>query len=300
MSTGEKDLAASGPGRGDPGAQTACREERSARTRGGISPSRAYEPVVAQGDVPALEAEHLTLSWDGSTLVTDGVDLTVMPGEVCCLVGRSGCGKTTILHALAGLTTPVSGRVLLHGEDVTGRPGRVSYMLQKDLLLPSRRIIDNVCLPLVLRGVSRDEARAQAEPLFERFGLAGSELKWPSELSGGMRQRAAFLRTYLMGADVTLLDEPFSALDALTRTDMRRWFVDVARELGLSALVITHDVDEAVSMASRVYVLAGSPAAGEPSRVAGEVAVERVDGAGGFELTDEYLAAKRQVMALLG
>lgn len=253
------------------------------------------------GGVPALAAEGLTLSWDGEALVTEGVDLTVMPGEVCCLVGRSGCGKTTILHALAGLTTPVSGRVLLHGEDVTGRPGRVSYMLQKDLLLPSRRIIDNVCLPLVLGGMRRAEARAKAEPLFERFGLAGCELKWPSELSGGMRQRAAFLRTYLMGADVTLLDEPFSALDALTRVDVRRWFVGVARELGLSALVITHDVDEAVSMASRVYVLAGAPSAGEPSRVAGEVVVRRADDApGGFELTDEFLAAKREVMSLLG
>ena len=248
---------------------------------------------------PALEARDLTLSWDGEHVIVQDVDVTVAPGEVCCLVGRSGCGKTTILHALAGLTTPVSGRVLLHGEDVTGRPGRVSYMLQKDLLLPSRRIIDNVCLPLVLAGARRDEARAKAAPLFERFGLAGCERKWPSELSGGMRQRAAFLRTYLMGADVTLLDEPFSALDALTRTDVRRWFVDVAAELGLSALVITHDVDEAVSMASRIYVLAGAPSAGEPSHVAGVVEVDRVESES-FELTDEYLAAKRQVMALLG
>ena len=248
---------------------------------------------------PALEARDLTLSWDGEHIVVQGVSVDVAPGEVCCLVGRSGCGKTTILHALAGLTTPVSGHVLLHGEDVTGRPGRVSYMLQKDLLLPSRRIIDNVCLPLVLAGAKKAEARAKAAPLFERFGLAGCELKWPSELSGGMRQRAAFLRTYLMGADVTLLDEPFSALDALTRTDVRRWFVGVAAELGLSALVITHDVDEAVSMASRIYVLAGAPSAGEPSHVAGVVEVSRVESEH-FELTDEYLAAKRQVMALLG
>ena len=117
---------------------------------------------------PALEARDLTLSWDGEHIVVQDVTVTVAPGEVCCLVGRSGCGKTTILHALAGLTTPLSGRVLLHGEDVAGRPGRVSYMLQKDLLLPSRRIIDNVCLPLVLAGMRRDEARAKAAPLFER------------------------------------------------------------------------------------------------------------------------------------
>ena len=240
------------------------------------------------------------LAGDMSVRALRGVSISFRESEFVCVLGPSGCGKTTILHALAGLTTPLSGRVLLHGEDVTGRPGRVSYMLQKDLLLPSRRIIDNVCLPLVLTGMKKAEARAKAAPLFERFGLAGCELKWPSELSGGMRQRAAFLRTYLMGADVTLLDEPFSALDALTRTDVRRWFVDVAAELGLSALVITHDVDEAVSMASRIYVLAGAPSSGEPSHVIGEVAVTRPAADLSFELTDEYLAAKRQVMALLG
>lgn len=295
MSAAEKNLGAGSPGAGRAEARSAGGADRP-----GAGASRPGAGAPANS-VPALAAEGLMLSWDGEALVTEGIDLTVMPGEVCCLVGRSGCGKTTILHALAGLTTPVSGRVLLHGEDVTGRPGRVSYMLQKDLLLPSRRIIDNVCLPLVLGGMRRSDARAKAEPLFERFDLAGCELKWPSELSGGMRQRAAFLRTYLMGADVTLLDEPFSALDALTRVDVRRWFVGVARELGLSALVITHDVDEAVSMASRVYVLAGAPSAGEPSHVAGEVVVRRADDApGGFELTDEFLAAKREVMSLLG
>ncbi len=243
---------------------------------------------VTSSDDPALEADGLTLSWDGQAIVCEDVTLTVDPGEICCLVGRSGCGKTTILHALSGLTEPMEGRVLLHGEDVTGQPGRVSYMLQKDLLLPSRTIMDNVCLPLVLGGMDKKAARKQAAPLFERFGLEGCENKWPSQLSGGMRQRAAFMRTYLMGADVTLLDEPFSALDALTRQDMRRWFCDMAYELGLSALVITHDVDEAICMANRVYVLAD-----EPSRVVGEVA-------GADELTPEFLDAKRQVMALLG
>ena len=279
---------------------------RSAASSAGARPSRGEDCLSAGSSrlpggtgAPALEAQSLTLSWDQEHVVVRDINVEVASGEVCCLVGRSGCGKTTILHALAGLTTPMSGRVLLHGEDVTGRPGRVSYMLQKDLLLPSRRIIDNVCLPLVLAGARRSEARAKAEPLFERFGLAGCELKWPSELSGGMRQRAAFLRTYLMGADVTLLDEPFSALDAITRTEVRQWFVEVAAELGLSALVITHDVDEAVSMSSRIYVLAGAPAAGEPSHVAGTVSVNRV-ASENFELTDEYLTAKREVMALLG
>lgn len=257
----------------------------------------------AVGTCPALEACGLTLSWDGEHVVVRDVSLSVEQGEVVCLVGRSGCGKTTILHALAGLTTPDAGRVLLHGQDVTGTPGKISYMLQKDLLLPNLRIIDNVCLPLVISGVPRAEARAKAEPLFERFGLAGTEQSWPAELSGGMRQRAAFMRTYLMGTDVTLLDEPFSALDAITRVQMRGWFCEMARELGMSALVITHDVDEAVSMAHRIYVLAGNPSAGEPSHLVGSVTPERPTDAHDerdFALTPEFLAAKREVLALLG
>lgn len=211
-------------------------------------------------ETPALEARHLSLSWDdGEHLVVQDANLHVDAGETVCLVGRSGGGKTTILHALSGLRRPLEGEVLLHGKDVTAVPGHVSYMLQKDLLLPHMRVIDNVCLPLTLAGTSRKEAHEKAEPLFARFGLEGTQFKWPSELSGGMRQRVAFLRTYLMGNDVVLLDEPFSALDALTRTSMREWYGEMARELGIASLVITHDVDEAVAMATRVYVLQGTP-----------------------------------------
>ena len=252
------------------------------------------------GSRPALEARGLTLSWDGGThVVAEGIDLDVHGGEVVCLVGRSGCGKTTILHALAGLTRPVRGRVLLHGEDVTGQPGRVSYMLQKDLLLPNLRVLDNASLPLVLGGMPRTEARQRADGLFARFGLEGTQELWPSQLSGGMRQRAAFLRTYLMGNEVALLDEPFSALDAITRQELRTWYVGMSRELGIASLVITHDVDEAVSLASRVLVLAGSPAKGKPSAIVGEVHIERPD-VEDFSVTHAYVDAKREVMGLLG
>lgn len=244
----------------------------------------------------ALEAQGLTLSWDGSRVVAQDVSLTVAPGEVVCLVGRSGCGKTTILHALAGLTTPLAGRVLLHGEDVSGRPGHVSYMLQKDLLLPNLSIIDNACLPLVIAGMSREAARKKAAPLFERFGIAGTERLWPSQLSGGMRQRASFMRTYLMGNDVVLLDEPFSALDAITRGEMRTWYCDMAHELGLASVVITHDVDEAVIMADRVYVLVGTPGSEVPTTVGQVVDVERAE-EGDFSLTEGFLAAKRAIRA---
>ena len=245
-----------------------------------------------------LEAEGLTLSWDGGAhVVVRDISLTVGAGEVVCLVGKSGCGKTTILHALSGLTTPLAGRVLLHGRDVTGKPGSVSYMLQKDLLIPSKRIIDNVCLPLVIGGMGKHEAREKAAPLFERFGLAGTEQQWPSQLSGGMRQRAAFLRTYLMGNDVALLDEPFSALDAITRTDLRSWYCDMAAELGMASVVITHDVDEAVTMANRIYVLQGNPGSGVPTQVGGEILVPRT---ADFTLTPAFVECKRQVLELLG
>ena len=244
----------------------------------------------------ALEAEGLTLSWDGQTTIVQGVDLSVRPGEIACLVGKSGCGKTTILHALAGLTEPCAGRVLLHGKDVTGTPGQVSYMLQKDLLLPHLTILDNVCLPLTIKGMAMKAARAQAAPLFERFGLSGTEQRWPAQLSGGMRQRAAFMRTYLMGNDVVLLDEPFSALDAITRAELRGWYCTMSRELGLASVVITHDVDEAVLMADRIHVLVGSPATGVPTTVGAVVVPERCEA---FELSEPYLEAKRAVLAAL-
>ena len=249
----------------------------------------------------ALEAQGLKLSWDGESIIARNVSLHVNPGEFVCLVGKSGCGKTTILHALAGLTVPLEGRVLLHGRDVTGKPGHVSYMLQKDLLLPHLTILDNVCLPLTIKGTSKKAARAQARPLFERFGLAGTEERWPSQLSGGMRQRAAFMRTYLMGNDVVLLDEPFSALDAITRSEMRSWYCAMSRELGLASVVITHDVDEAVLMSDRIHVLMGSPAEGKPTMARAVVRPDR-SGLGpneSFELSDQYLRAKSAVLSVL-
>ena len=254
----------------------------------------------ADAQAPALEARNVQLAW-GDELIASDISLHVEQGEIVCLVGRSGCGKTTLFPALAGLTVPPAGEILLHGENITGQAGHVSYMLQKDLLLPSRTIIDNVCLPLLVQGMSKREAHCRAKPLFEQFGLAGTEQAWPSQLSGGMRQRAALLRTYLMNNDVILLDEPFSALDALTRTDMRGWFCGIVKDLGLSALVVTHDVDEAVSMAQRIYVMRGNPTAGEPSKLVGEIAVPRPSqDSERFDLTVEYLTCKRQTLDLLG
>ena len=272
----------------------------------------ACEP---QQDVPALEARNLMLVWGNGQVVAQDISIELQPGTITCLVGRSGCGKTTLLHALAGLLQPRQGMVLLHGSDVTGHPGHIVYMLQKDLLIPSKRIIDNIALPLELKGVLRSEARARAQEMLERGGLERVAQSWPHELSGGMRQRVAFLRTALIGSDIMLLDEPFSALDALTRREMRTWLMSSVKEFGLSALVITHDVDEAVAMASRIYVMAGSPAQGVVTKIVGVVepqgytdAVEADSGKGAgqgadlasFDLSEEFLAAKREVLSLLG
>ena len=168
-------------------------------------------------------------------------------------------------------------------------------MLQKDLLLPYRTIEDNVALPLLLRGVKKREARKQASALFEEFGLGGTEKLWPSQLSGGMRQRAALLRTYLFSQDVALLDEPFSALDTLTKSAIHRWYLDVMERIHLSTLFITHDMDEAVLLSDRIYLLTG-----QPGRITSEIVVEeprprRQD----FNLSPEFLQYKRQIQEQL-
>jgi ABC-type nitrate/sulfonate/bicarbonate transport system ATPase subunit len=196
--------------------------------------------------------------------VVQEVDLELPQGGFVSLLGPSGVGKTTLFNVLSGVDRPEAGHVLLSGEDITGISGRVSYMLQKDLLLPHRTVLDNVILPLVIRGRNKREAREYAASFFPHFGLKGYENKYPASLSGGMRQRAALLRTCMLQTfglrnTVILLDEPFSALDAITRIKMQDWYQGIAGEMGLSTLFITHDVEEAVTLSDRVYILNGKP-----------------------------------------
>ncbi len=196
----------------------------------------------------------------GALPVLDGVSLAIEPGRVIGVLGPSGCGKSTILHICAGLIAPDAGSVRLHGETITGETGRVSYLQQKDLLLPWLRIIDNVALPLELKGYGRRKAREIAGPYFERFGLAGFERHFPFQLSGGMRQRAALLRTYLFSGDTILLDEPFAALDTITRTRMHEWLLSLLAEIRPGVLLVTHDVDEALLLSDEIVVLSARPA----------------------------------------
>jgi ABC-type nitrate/sulfonate/bicarbonate transport system ATPase subunit len=196
----------------------------------------------------------------GELLVFEDLSFFVEKGEVVTLLGPSGCGKSTILHVISGLLLPDEGTVYMRGREITGETGRVSYMQQKDLLLPWRRIIDNVALPLQIQGIDKKRAREEAAPHFEEFGLEGFEYSYPSQLSGGMRQRAALLRTYLFSKDVLLLDEPFARVDAVTRRKLHHWFMRVIERLSSTVLFITHDIEEALKLSNRIYVLSARPA----------------------------------------
>ena len=241
-----------------------------------------------------LEVKHVSKRFDGRP-VLDDISIELNRGELVCLLGVSGGGKTTLFNVISGLLRPDAGRVLLDGRNITGQPGSISYMLQKDLLLPYRTIEDNVALPLVLRGVKKQAAREQVSPMFRQFGLEGTQKKYPAQLSGGMRQRAALLRTYLFSQDVALLDEPFSALDTLTKSAIHRWFLGVMEQIRLSTLFITHDIDEAILLSDRIYLLSGSP-----GTITGEIVIrEPKPRPAEFNLTPEFLNYKRQILSML-
>ncbi len=227
----------------------------------------APEPLAFEDS--ALEAVSLRRSF-GDTVVLDGLSLTAARGEVLALVGPSGCGKSTLLELFAGLQQPDAGSVAAGTErSADARLAACALMPQRDLLLPWRDALANAALALECAGVSRAEARRRAAPLFERFGLARFERAYPAELSGGMRQRVAFLRTLLAGRPVLLLDEPFGALDAITRAGMQEWLAAALLDDPRTVVLVTHDVEEALYLADRVIILTERPA-----RVATEISVE--------------------------
>ena len=195
----------------------------------------------------------------GIVKALEPIDLVVEHGELVSIVGPSGCGKSTLFNIAAGLLEPTTGAVSIDGRDAAGRRGQVGYMLQKDLLLPWRTVLDNVILGLEVRGVPKRAAREQVRPYLQRYGLDGFESHYPSQLSGGMRQRAALMRTLLGEPEIVLLDEPFGALDAQTRALMQEWLLAVKSEFDKTMLLVTHDVDEAVLLSDRVHVMSARP-----------------------------------------
>jgi ABC-type nitrate/sulfonate/bicarbonate transport system ATPase subunit len=223
------------------------------------------------------------------------IDLSLRPNEFVSIIGPSGCGKSTLFNAIAGLLHPDTGTILLDGRDIVGQPGHVAYMMQRDLLLDWRTVLQNVTLGPELAGAPLKEARAHARMLLKRFNLEGFEDAYPSMLSGGMRQRAALLRTILCERPVILLDEPFGALDALTRASLHEWLLGIQREFRRTMILITHDPEEAVFLSDRVYV--STP---RPMRIAGVVDIDLPrDRTHEVKLSPEFAEHERQVLALL-
>jgi ABC-type nitrate/sulfonate/bicarbonate transport system ATPase subunit len=223
------------------------------------------------------------------------LDVDIEAGRLVAIVGPSGCGKSTLLRILAGLVTPTRGVASVGDARVNGRPGLVAYQPQHDLLMPWRRVLANATLGAEVAGVSRDEARRAASARLERFGLAGFERAWPATLSGGMRQRVALLRTFLIPRPVLLLDEPFGALDAITRRSMQEWLQEVWTADGRTVLLVTHDVDEALLLADRVLVMSA-----RPGRVVCDLPVDYPRPRAATLVTDpEFVTAKAKLLDAL-
>jgi ABC-type nitrate/sulfonate/bicarbonate transport system ATPase subunit len=215
-------------------------------------------PASLSARQPKLRLQGIAQRF-GETQALAPTDLDVAPGEFVSVVGPSGCGKSTMFNIVAGVLQPSEGRVFIDGGDVTGGSGHVGYMLQKDLLLPWRSVIDNIVLGAILKGGASRAQRTEAVALARRYGLGDFINHYPAALSGGMRQRVALMRTLAMHRDVMLLDEPFGALDSQTRLSMQQWLLGIWAEQKRTIVFVTHDIDEAIFLADRVVVMTPRP-----------------------------------------
>lgn len=231
----------------------------------------------------------------GQKQILDKIQLQLQEGELVSILGGSGVGKTTLFHLISGLLPPDSGEIILNQEIITGKTGKIAYMLQKDLLLPHKTLLQNIALPLLLQGEKKQRAFDTVRENLETFGLAGYENQYPHTLSGGMCQRAAFLRTYLFSQEVALLDEPFSALDSLTKGELQDWYLQIMEKIKLSTLFITHDMDEAIYLSDRIYLLCGRPA----HMVAEVIIKEERPRSKDFCLSPSFIQYKKEIIQLL-
>jgi len=245
-----------------------------------------------------LHLDHVGMAFatpGGSFRAVEPTNLEIETGRFVSLVGPSGCGKSTLFNVIAGLLQPTEGRVLIDGEDATGTIGRVGYMLQKDMLLPWRTVLDNVILGMEIQGKPLKEARERALPLLQRYGLKGFEHLYPNSLSGGMRQRAALLRTLLFDTDVILLDEPFGALDAQTKSQMQEWLMQLWTDFRKTVVFVTHDVEEAIYLSDEIHVMGT-----RPGRILETIALDMPrPRPRSVTLTPEFAAIKERCLKLL-
>lgn len=233
-----------------------------------------------------IQVNNITKSF-GDRKVLDGVSMKLRHNEIISVLGISGSGKTTLFNLIAGMLIPDEGEVISES--------KMGYMMQKDLLMTWKTVIENISLPLILKGVNKEAAFEKTSGYLEQFGLEGTKDSYPDMLSGGMRQRAALLRTYLQSGEVLLLDEPFSSVDAITRHQLHQWLLSIYDKLSLSIILITHDIEEALLLSDRIYILAGNPA-----RMAEEIILKETR-TGRFDAlsSDERNHARERIYSIL-
>ena len=213
-----------------------------------------------------LDIKNLSYSFGNNPILKD-INIHVNENEMVAIVGSSGVGKSTLFNLIAGVLKKQVGEITINGsEDYIGK---VAYMLQKDLLFEHKTIIDNVILPLIIAKINKKEALEEGNKILKQFNLDKYANKYPQQLSGGMRQRVALIRTYMFKRNIFLLDEAFSALDAITKKELHRWYLDLKKEFNLTTLLITHDIEEAIFLSDRIYILGN-----KPGEIIGEIKIE--------------------------
>ncbi|MDY2632117.1 MULTISPECIES: ABC transporter ATP-binding protein [unclassified Clostridium] len=230
--------------------------------------------------------KNISKSFDNMEILKD-INIEVNEGELISILGPSGSGKSTIFNILTNIISSDNGEININGD--------ISYMYQKDMMVPWKKVIDNIGIPLIFKGKNKKDSREEVKKHINDFGLSGFEYKYPSQLSGGMKQRANFLKTYLTSKDIMLLDEPFGALDSMTRRKMQRWLLDLTKEMNSTILFITHDIEEAILLSNRIYIISEKPAI-----IKGEIIVnlpkERNEN---IVTTEEFINIKKQILNLM-